>query len=102
MRITYTLVADNVFDISLVYSFLSNVRINPFMSGVSRIPGLSSILLHGGLLGVVAAFTPLDRSIETSGIPSDDARGKRFRAQGAYTRGVSNARRVCTRRIDAV
>ncbi|XP_018049868.1 PREDICTED: UPF0489 protein C5orf22 homolog [Atta colombica] len=35
---------------------------------------LSPILLHGRLLDVAAAFTPLDRSIETSGIPSDNAR----------------------------
>lgn len=38
--------------------FFSNVRINPFMGVVSRIHCLSPILLPGGLLGVVVAFTP--------------------------------------------
>lgn len=42
----------------LVDSFLSNVRINPFMGVVSRIHCLSPILLPGGLLGVVVAFAP--------------------------------------------
>jgi len=83
---------DNVFD-SHVNSFLSNVRINPFMSVVSWIHGLSPILLHGRLLDVVAAFTPLDRSIETSGIASDDAR-ERGPERKVHTHGVSNVRRV--------
>ncbi|TGZ53849.1 Uncharacterized protein DBV15_01833 [Temnothorax longispinosus] len=78
-----------------VNSFLSNVRINPFMSVVSRIHGLSPILLHGRLLGVVAAFTPLDRSNETSGIPSDDT-SRRERERGSerkvHTHGAAPRR----------
>lgn len=81
------------FDVSHVNLFLSNVRINPFMSVVSRIHGLSPILLHGRLLGVVAAFTPLDRSIETSGIPSDDTR-ERGSERKVHTHSVSNVRCV--------
>lgn len=91
---TYALIVDNAFrDVSHVNLFLSNVRINPFMSAVSRIHGLSPILLHGRLPGVVAAFTPLDRSIETSGIPSDGTR-ERGSERKVHTHGVSNVRRV--------
>jgi len=70
----------------------SNVRINPFTSVVSRIHGLSPILLR--------RKSRLDKNIETSGIPSGGpmrggGEGGRLReCARCITYGVSNARRA--------
>ncbi|EGI66673.1 hypothetical protein G5I_04790 [Acromyrmex echinatior] len=83
---------DQLSELKNLFSYLEEHR---------SLKGYDALKTSRRLLDVVAAFTPLDRSIETSGIPSDNARERGTECK-VHTHAMACRTACVTRRIDAV